>query len=143
VSIEILTLLFFGSLLFFLLLGLPLAFVLGGVSVVFLYFTWGFDSFYMVSSQIWGTMESFTLVAIPLFVFMAMILERTGVAKDLYRMMHLWCGGLRGGLAIGTLASAPFLQPWSASVARRSSPWAPSHCRRCLSGAMTRRWPWV
>jgi tripartite ATP-independent transporter DctM subunit len=104
VSIEILTLLFFGSLLFFLLLGLPLAFVLGGVSVVFLYFTWGFDSFYMVVSQISGTMASFTLVAIPLFVFMAMVLERTGVAKDLYRMMHLWFGGLRGGLALGTLA---------------------------------------
>jgi len=104
VSIEILTLLFFGSLLFFLLLGLPLAFVLGGVSVIFLYFTWGFDSFYMVASQIWGTMGSFTLVAIPLFVFMAMILERTGVARDLYKMMHLWFGGLRGGLAIGTLA---------------------------------------
>ncbi len=103
-SIEILTLLFFGSLLFFLLLGLPLAFVLGGVSVIFLYFTWGFDSFYMVASQIWGTMGSFTLVAIPLFVFMAMILERTGVARDLYKMMHLWFGGLRGGLAIGTLA---------------------------------------
>ncbi|WP_166268809.1 TRAP transporter large permease [Marinobacter caseinilyticus] len=102
-SIEILTLLFFGSLLFFLILGLPLAFVLGGVSVVFLYFTWGFDSFYMVSSQIWGTMGSFTLVAIPLFVFMAMILERTGVANDLYRMMYLWWGGVRGGLAIGTL----------------------------------------
>jgi len=103
VSIEILTLLFFGSLLFFLILGLPLAFVLGGVSVIFLYFTWGFDSFYMVASQIWGTMGSFTLVAIPLFVFMAMVLERTGVARDLYRMMHLWFGGLRGGLAIGTL----------------------------------------
>lgn len=103
-SIEILTLLFFGSLLFFLLLGLPLAFVLGGVSVVFLYFTWGFGSFFMVVSQIWGTMGSFTLVAIPLFVFMAMILERTGVARDLYRMMHLWFGGLRGGLALGTLA---------------------------------------
>ncbi|MCK0162387.1 TRAP transporter large permease subunit [Marinobacter sp. S6332] len=102
-SIEILTLLFFGSLLFFLILGLPLAFVLGGVSVIFLYFTWGFDSFYMVASQIWGTMGSFTLVAIPLFVFMAMVLERTGVARDLYRMMHLWFGGLRGGLAIGTL----------------------------------------
>lgn len=51
-SIEILTLLFFSSLLFFLLLGLPLAFVLGGVSVVFLYFTWGFGSFFMVVSQI-------------------------------------------------------------------------------------------
>lgn len=102
-SIELTTILFFLTLIFFLVLGLPLAFVLGGVSVLFLYFTWGADAFYMVASQMWGTMESFTLVAIPLFVFMAMILERTGVAKDLYRMMHLWCGGMRGGLAIGTL----------------------------------------
>ena len=60
-SIELTTLLFFGALLFFLVLGLPLTFVLGGVSVVFLYFTWGIDSFYLVASQIWGTMESFTL----------------------------------------------------------------------------------
>jgi len=102
-SIEVTTLLFFLTLIFFLVLGLPLAFVLGGVSVLFLYFTWGADAFYMVASQMWGTMESFTLVAIPLFVFMAMLLERTGVARDLYRMMHLWCGGMRGGLAIGTL----------------------------------------
>src|SRR5690554_17939 len=102
-SIEVLTLLFFGSLLLFLFLGVSLAFVLGGVSVVFLYFTWGADSFYMVASQMWGTMESFTLVAIPLYVMMAMLLERTGVAKDLYHMMYLWGGGIRGGLAIGTL----------------------------------------
>ncbi len=102
-SIGITTLLFFLTLIFFLVLGLPLAFVLGGVSVLFLYFTWGFDAFYMVATQMWSTMGSFTLVAIPLFVFMAMLLERTGVAKDLYRMMHLWCGGVRGGLAVGTL----------------------------------------
>jgi len=102
-GIELTTLLFFGALIFFLVLGLPLAFVLGGVSVVFLYFTWGIDSFYLVASQIWGTMESFTLVAIPLFVFMAMVLERTGVANSLYRMMYLWSGGTRGGLAIGTV----------------------------------------
>src|SRR5690606_17738126 len=60
-SIELLTLLFFGSLLFFLVLGLPLTFVLGGVSVIFLYFTWGIESFYMVASQVWGSMNSFTL----------------------------------------------------------------------------------
>lgn len=102
-SIEVLTLLFFGSLLLFLLLGVSLAFVLGGVSVIFLYFTWGADAFYMVASQMWGTMESFTLVAIPLYVMMAMLLERTGVAKDLYHMMYLWGGGIRGGLAVGTL----------------------------------------
>lgn len=102
-SVEVLTLLFFGALIFFIFMGLPLVFVLGGVSVIFLYFTWGIDSFYMVSSQIYGTMGSFTLVAIPLYVFMAMILERTGVARDLYHMMHLWFGGMRGGLAVGTL----------------------------------------
>ncbi len=102
-SIEALTLLFFGALLFFIFMGVPLVFVLGGVSVVFLYFTWGVEALYMVTSQMYSTMGSFTLVAIPLFVFMAMILERTGVARDLYRMMHLWCGGMRGGLAVGTL----------------------------------------
>lgn len=102
-STEILTVLFFGSLIFFLVLGLPLAFVLGGVSTAFLMFTWGPQSFFMVASKVWSTMESFTLVAIPLFVFMAMLLERTGVARSLYHMMYLWWGGVRGGLAVGTV----------------------------------------
>jgi tripartite ATP-independent transporter DctM subunit len=102
-SIELLTFLFFLSLFVFLLLGLPLSFVLGGVSVVFLYFTWGPESFYMVAAQSWGAMEKFTLVAIPLFIFMAMILERSGTANDLYEMMYLWFGPVRGGLVIGTL----------------------------------------
>ncbi len=102
-SIEWLTVLFFGMLIVFLLSGLSLAFVLGGVSVVFLYFTWGPESFYMIAANTWGGMNSFTLVAIPLFIFMAMILERSGVANDLYEMMYLWFGGLAGGLAIGTV----------------------------------------
>jgi tripartite ATP-independent transporter DctM subunit len=103
-SIELLTLLFFSSLLIFLLLGLPLTFVLGGVSVVFLYFTWGPESFYMVAAQTWDAMNKFILVAIPLFIFMAMILERSGTANDLYEMMYVWFGRIRGGLAIGTVA---------------------------------------
>lgn len=102
-SIELLTLLFFGALIFFLLSGLPLSFVLGGVSMIFLYFTWGPESFYMVAAQTWGAMNKFTLVAVPLFIFMAMILERSGVARDLYTMMYLWFGPVGGGLAIGTV----------------------------------------
>lgn len=102
-SIGLLTFLFFGSLLVFLLMGLPLAFVLGGVSVIFLYFTWGPDAFYIVASRMWTTMNNFTLIAIPLFILMAMLLERSGVAQNLYRMMHLWWAGVRGGLAIGTV----------------------------------------
>ena len=102
-SIELLSILFFGSLLVFLVLGLPLTFVLGGVSMIFIYFTWGPEAFYMVAAQTWGAMNKFTLVAVPLFIFMAMILERSGVAKGLYEMMYLWFGPVAGGLAIGTV----------------------------------------
>ncbi len=102
-SNGLLTVLFFLSLLIFLSMGLSLSFVLGGVSVIFLYFTWGPESFYMVAAQTWGAMNKFTLVAVPLFIFMAMILERSGVAKDLYEMMYLWFGRVGGGLAIGTV----------------------------------------
>ncbi|MCA0872278.1 TRAP transporter large permease subunit [Seohaeicola saemankumensis] len=102
-SIELLTLLFFGSLLVFVMLGTPLAFVLGGVSVVFLYFEMGPLGFYLLASKMWETMQSPTLMAVPLFVFMAILLEKSGVANDLYDMMHQWWGGLRGGLAIGTV----------------------------------------
>ncbi|MEC9435549.1 MAG: TRAP transporter large permease subunit [Pseudomonadota bacterium] len=103
-SVELLTVLFFGSLLFFLMLGAPLTFVLGGISVIFLYFEMGEVGFYIIASKMWDNMSNFTLVAIPLYVFMAFLLERSGVANDLYNMMHLWWGGLRGGLAIGTVA---------------------------------------
>ena len=57
----------------------------------------------MVAAQTWGAMNKFTLVAVPLFIFMAMILERSGVAKGLYEMMYLWFGPVAGGLAIGTV----------------------------------------
>jgi len=99
----LLTILFFASLIVFLALGLPLSFVLGGVSMVFIYGTWGPQAFYMVAAQTWGAMNKFTLVAIPLFIFMAMILERAGIANDLYDMMYIWFGPVRGGLAIGTV----------------------------------------
>jgi len=102
-SIEWLTVLFFGALILFIFSGLPLVFALGGVSVIFIYLTWGPEALYITAAQAWGTMNNFTLVALPLFIFMAMILERSGVANDLYDMMYLWFGGLRGGLAIGTV----------------------------------------
>jgi tripartite ATP-independent transporter DctM subunit len=102
-SIELITILLFGALIFFLILGLPLAFVLGGVGVVGCYFLWGSKGLFVAAAQAYGAMGKFTLLAIPLFVFMAMILERAGVADDLYTMMHRWMGPLRGGLAIGTV----------------------------------------
>jgi len=102
-SIEVITLLLFGSLILFLVLGLPLSFVLGGVGLVGCYFLWGSKGLFVVAAQTYGAMGKFTLLAIPLFIFMAMILERAGVADDLYTMMHRWMGPVRGGLAMGTV----------------------------------------
>jgi tripartite ATP-independent transporter DctM subunit len=102
-SIEMITVLLFGALIVFLALGLPLAFVMGGVGVVGSYLLWGDKGLFLLVSQTYGAMGKFTLLAIPLFIFMAMILERAGVADDLYTLMHRWMGPLRGGLAIGTV----------------------------------------
>ena len=102
-SIEIITVLLFGALILFLALGLPLAFVLGGVGVVGSYLLWGDRGLYLITTQAYASMGKFTLLAIPLFIFMAMILERAGVADDLYTLMHRWMGPVPGGLAIGTV----------------------------------------
>ncbi|MEC8136662.1 MAG: TRAP transporter large permease subunit, partial [Pseudomonadota bacterium] len=105
--ISLLTPVFFGLLFIFILLGVPLTFVLGGLSVIFIYLEFladpKSDGLYLLASKAWDLMETSSLIAIPLYVFMAMVLERSGVAHDLYRMMHLWWGGIRGGLAIGTV----------------------------------------
>jgi len=97
------TALLFGSMVVVLMTGLPLVFVLGGVAVVFTYFLWGPSALYMIATRTFGGMSAFILVATPMFIFMANMLERSGVADDLYNAMHQWVGGLRGGLAMGTV----------------------------------------
>jgi len=95
--------LLFGLLIFFLVLGLPLAFTLGGVAMIGCLLLLGPKGFLIMGAQTYAAMDKFTLLAVPLFIWMAMILERSGVADDLYTMMHRWLGGLRGGLASGTV----------------------------------------
>jgi tripartite ATP-independent transporter DctM subunit len=97
------TLILFGCLFLYLALGLPLAFVLGGVGMIGCLILWGPSGFMIASSQGYAAMGKFTLISIPLFVLMAMLLEKSGVAEDLYTMMHNWLGPLGGGLAIGTV----------------------------------------
>ncbi len=103
-SIAMLTLIVFGMLIFFLLLGLPLVFSLGGTAVIATYFLWGPNALYMMATRTFNSSNSFVFLAIPMFVFMGNMLEMSGIAKSLYDMMYKWMGGLRGGLAIGTVA---------------------------------------
>jgi len=102
-SIEWIALVIFASLVVLIFTGLPLAFVLGGLSMVLSFFLWGPQSMLLVGIQTWGVMTSYFLVAIPLYVFMANILQRSGIIEDMFNVMQVWFGSLRGGLAIGTI----------------------------------------
>jgi tripartite ATP-independent transporter DctM subunit len=102
-SSNMILLLMFGSLTLFMLSGLPIAFVLGGLSLLFTVTLWEPNAVIVLVLQIFDTMKSEALLAIPLFILMACILQRSGVIEDLYRAMELWFGRLRGGLAIGTV----------------------------------------
>ena len=102
-SIELIALIMFVSLMVLLLTGLPLVFVLGGLAMVFSYFLWGPNSMLLVALQVWRVMTTYSFVAIPLYIFMAVILQRSGVIEDLFTVMRMWFGPLRGGLAIGTV----------------------------------------
>jgi tripartite ATP-independent transporter DctM subunit len=102
-SIEILSLLLFISLFALIFLGVPLAFALGSVAIVFSYFIMGPQSLYLLASRTSGAMFNYIMIAVPLFMFMANILERSGLADDLYTAFHIWMGPIRGGLAIGTV----------------------------------------
>ena len=102
-SYGVITAILFGSLAIVLATGLPLAFVLGGIAVIFTALLWGIKSLYMIPNQTFGAMTNIILVAVPMFIFMANVLERSGIAERLYNMMYLWMGRLRGGLAMGTV----------------------------------------
>jgi tripartite ATP-independent transporter DctM subunit len=102
-SIELVTLILFVALILVLFSGLPLAFALGGLALISSYFLWGPKSMLLIAVQSWGVMNSYFLVAIPLYIFMANLLQRSGIIEDLFTVMRIWFGPLRGGLAIGTI----------------------------------------
>jgi len=102
-SSNMVLILMFGSLTLFMLTGLPIAFVLGGLSLLFTVTLWEPQAVIVLVLQIFDTMKSEALLAIPLFILMACILQRSGVIESLYRAMELWFGRLRGGLAVGTV----------------------------------------
>jgi tripartite ATP-independent transporter DctM subunit len=98
------TVLFFGTLVFLMALGVPLVFSFGAVSIVFMIWFMGIDALYLIAGTAYNQWTSSILIAIPLFVLMANLLQRSGIAEELYQMMYLWFGRVRGGLAMGTVA---------------------------------------
>jgi len=93
----------FGVAILGILLGYPLPFVLGGVAIFIGLLTIGPPAFHLVHRKVYAMMYNYVLLAVPLFVFMGVMMEKSGAAERLYGGLYLWFGGFRGGLAIGTV----------------------------------------
>ena len=114
---ELYPLLMFAVLFVLLTLGVPIAFSLAAVAIVFSYTLWGVGAINILISAAWGSMNNFVIVAVPLFIYMAYILQKTNVVDDLYESIFKWSGGLRGGLAIATVIVGAVLGAVSGVVA--------------------------
>src|SRR5215469_11852836 len=88
-----------------LLSGIPVAFGLGAISIVFLLFFQGFASMHVVAETFLSGLDEFTLVAIPMFVMMGAAIGSSPAGKDLYEALDRWLYRLPGGLAISNIGA--------------------------------------
>lgn len=93
--------------------GMPLGIVTLTVSIIIALGYFGPRGIYLVSSNVAGLLEHYTLVAVPFFVLMASILERAGIAEDLFDAMSVFAGNFRGGVAVQTTVVAVILAAMS------------------------------
>ncbi|MEO9965335.1 MAG: TRAP transporter large permease subunit [Reichenbachiella sp.] len=100
---DYLPLLLFALVFALILFGYPVAFTLGGLSILAGVLIYDIDFFYLLSLRIYGTMHNFVLIAVPLFVFMGIMLEKSGLAESLLETMASLFGRMKGGLAVSVV----------------------------------------
>ncbi|MCX7561253.1 TRAP transporter large permease subunit [Sulfitobacter sp. F26204] len=99
----VITAIMFSSMLLLMALGAPLAWALTICGVGSAYAIYGDGGLDLLISSTFSAMDNFLLVALPLFIFMGLVLQRSGITDDLFEMIHKLMGGLPGGLGIGTV----------------------------------------
>src|SRR5678815_2664111 len=109
IGIEWLSLLLFGSLGLLLMLGLPMAFCTGSLATIFLFVFGNSAVLNMLPSRIFPFMTDYQLSAVPLFIFMAAMLEKAGIIEELFDAVYKWLGAVKGGLAAATVLACTAL----------------------------------
>lgn len=105
-SIEVLTVLMLAATMALLAIGLPFAFTTGIIACGFAWPLFGPAGLTLISSRTYSFMTEFVLASVPMFILMASILERSGVAHDLFSAVHIWAGGIPGGVGVATMLMA-------------------------------------
>ncbi|MEC8593822.1 MAG: TRAP transporter large permease subunit [SAR324 cluster bacterium] len=103
-SYEMIAMLMFSSMMLMLLTGQRVFGAIGFIAVVSALLLWGDRGGYDLGfSAAMKLMKWYPLLTLPMFIFMGYVLSESRIADDLYRMFHVWMGGLSGGLAVGTI----------------------------------------
>ena len=113
VGIATISMAIVAALLVLMMTGMPLGIVTLIISVVCALLFYGNTGLYLVSVNALDLLEKYPLVAVPFFVLMASILERSGIARDLFDAMSIFAGGFRGGVALQTTIVAVILAAMS------------------------------
>lgn len=93
----------FAAMLVLLIIGMPLAFALTTVGLIFALMLWGPGGLELLAISSFSSMDNFLLVAVPMFIFMGLMLQKSGITDDLFDMISKLMGGVPGGLGIGTI----------------------------------------
>jgi tripartite ATP-independent transporter DctM subunit len=102
-SVELITILLFGGLLFFLMMGVPIFIAMGGVAVVFAYIFKGPALLYIVATSTFSQGTTVTLMTIPMFLLMGNFLVHSGISEKMYNALSYWLSEVPGGLAVVSL----------------------------------------
>lgn len=108
-SVDLLTVLMLGALVGTLALGVPIAFATGAIAVIFGVWLFDMNTLNLVVSRMFTLMGNQILVSVPLFILMAMILEKAGIAEDIFKAAYVWSGRMRGGLAVAVIVSCALM----------------------------------
>ena len=109
-SIQTISLLMLACfVLFIIVLGMPIAFATGLIAVIFCVVFRDIDALSIITFRTYGFINSYVLLSVPMFLLMAAILDKSGVAHDLYDALKIWAGGLPGGVAVMTLIAASIM----------------------------------
>lgn len=115
-GIDLVTLILFLVMCFLLVTGVPLAFLTGLIATLLAVGWFSPDVLPMVVNRVYGFMTSYSLLAVPMFVLMASLLDKTGIAKDLYNAMWLTTRKFRTGVALQTVLIGVFLATMSGII---------------------------
>ena len=125
VDLGTMSLIVLGCMFFLLAIGMPLGFASAILAVLTLIMKFGPDLMFMdfgrgpfavLGQAIYRQMTNYVLISVPLFIFMAALLERSGIARDMYSSLNVWLSRTRGGIAIVTSLMAVIMAAMSGII---------------------------